>query len=95
MTTPNPLQITELLTGLKLLLGLVIVALAAYGYRRNSSQPMFFVGSGIAMMTLVSPLATVISSIMFSVDIIAPLSTAIEIIGMCLILYSIALARRK
>lgn len=63
MTTSAMLGLTELLTVIKLLLGTVIVGLAAYGSRRNASQPMFFVGSGIAMMTLVSPLATVISSI--------------------------------
>jgi len=88
-------QITQLLTVLQLLLGLVIVILAAYGYRRNASPPMLFLGVGIAMMTLVSTVVTVVSSILLSVSFIAPLSTAVEVIGMCLILYAVVLARRN
>ena len=88
-------QITQLLTVLQLLLGLVIVILAAYGYRRNASPPMLFLGVGIAMMTLVSTVVPVVSSILLSVSFIAPLSTAVEVIGMCLILYAVVLARRN
>jgi len=88
-------QITQLITVLQLLLGLVIVILAAYGYRRNASPPMLFLGVGIAMMTLVSTVVTVVSSILLSVSFIAPLSTAVEVIGMCLILYAVVLARRN
>ena len=94
MIGPSMTQITQLLTVLQLLLGLVIVILAAYGYRRNASRPMFFLGVGIAMMTLVSTVVTVVSSILLSVSFIAPLSTAVEVIGMCLILYAVVLARR-
>ncbi|WP_449271959.1 DUF7521 family protein [Halorubrum californiense] len=89
------IQITELLTVLQLLLGLVIVTLAAYGYRRNTSQPMLFLGIGIAMMTLVSTATTLVSSILFSASFVAPLSMAAEVTGMSLILYAVVLARRK
>ena len=94
MVGPSMTQITQLLTVLQLLLGLVIVILAAYGYRRNASPPMLFLGVGIAMMTLVSTVVTVVSSILLSVSFIAPMSTAVEVIGMCLILYAVVLARR-
>jgi hypothetical protein len=95
MTTPAAVQIAELLTALQLFLGLVIVLLAAYGYRRNASQPMFFLGTGIAMMTLVSTVTTAVSSVLFDVSFVASLSVAIEVIGMGLILYAVVLARRK
>jgi hypothetical protein len=95
MTTPPLLQLTEALTVLKLILGLMIVVLAVYGYRRNASRPMLLLGTGIAMMTLVSTMATIIASIVLSVGSVAPLSVGVEIIGMCLILYAIVLARRK
>jgi len=95
MSTPTILQITEFLTVLQLLLGLVIVILAAYGYRRNASRSMFFLGIGIAMITLVSTVITAVSSIFLSVSFVAPLSMAAEVIGMGLILYAVVLARRK
>jgi len=95
MAIPTTLQITEFLTVLQLLLGLVIVTLAAYGYRRNVSQPMLVLGIGIAMMTLVSTVTTVVSSILLDVSFVAPLSIATEVIGLGLILYAVVLARRK
>ena len=95
MTTPPLLQLTEALTVLKLILGLMIVVLAVYGYRRNASRPMLLLGTGIAMMTLASTMVTIIASIVLSVGSVAPLSVGVEIIGMCLILYAIVLARRK
>ena len=95
MVGPSMTQITQLLTVLQLLLGLVIVILAAYGYRRNASPPMLFLGVGIAMITLVSTVVTIASSILLSVSFIAPLSTAVEVIGMFLILYAVVLARRR
>jgi len=95
MAIPTTLQITEFLTVLQLLLGLVIVTLAAYGYRRNVSQPMLVLGIGIAMMTLVSTVTTVVSSILLDVSFVAPLSMATEVIGLGLILYAVVLARRK
>ena len=95
MATPTILQITEFLTVLQLLLGLVIVILAAYGYRRNASQPMLVLGIGIAMMTLVSTVTTVVSSILLDISFVAPLSMAAEVIGMGLILYAVVLARQK
>lgn len=95
MVTPPIFQITEFLTVLQLLLGLVIVILAAYGYRRNASQPMLFLGIGIAMMTLGSTVVTIVSSVLLSASFVAPLSSAVEVIGMCLILYAVVLARRR
>jgi hypothetical protein len=95
MSLLTTFPITELLTIVKLLLGGVIVVLAAYGYRRNASQPMLFLGCGVALMTLVSTMVTVISSILLTVSFVAPLSMSVEVIGMCLILYSIVLARKK
>jgi hypothetical protein len=95
MTTPPLLQLTEALTVLKLVLGLMIVVLAVYGYRRNASRPMLLLGTGIAMMTLASTMVTIIASIVLSAGSVAPLSVGVEIIGMCLILYAIVLARRK
>jgi len=56
---------------------------------------MFFLGIGIAMMTLVSTVITAVSSIFLSVSFVAPLSMAAEVIGMGLILYAVVLARRK
>ena len=94
MATPTTLQITEFLTVLQLLLGLVIAILAAYGYRRNASQPMLLLGIGIAMMTLVSTVTTAVSSILLSVSLVAPLSMTAEVIGMGLILYAVILARQ-
>ena len=95
MVGPSMTQITQLLTVLQLVLGLAIVILAGYGYRRNASPPMLFLGVGIAMMTLVSTVVTIASSILLSVSFIAPLSTAAEVIGMFLILYAVVLARRR
>ena len=95
MVGPSMTQITQLLIVLQLLLGLAIVSLAGYGYRRNASPPMLFLGVGIAMMTLVSTVVTFASSILLSVSFIAPLSTAAEVIGMFLILYAVVLARRR
>jgi hypothetical protein len=95
MTSPDILQITEFLTVLQLPLGLAIVILAVHGYQRNTSRPMLLLGVGIAMMTLVSTVITVVSSILLTVSFVAPLSLATEIIGMALILYAVVLARRK
>jgi hypothetical protein len=95
MITPLQFQVTEAFTVLKLILGLVIVVLAVYGYRRNASRPMLFLGTGIGMMTVVSTMATIIASILLSTGTAGPLSVGVEIIGMCLILYAIVLARRK
>ena len=95
MATHNTLQIIEILGVLELLLGLVITILAVYGYRRNASQPMLFLGIGIAMITLVSTVTTVVSSIFFNASFIAPLNMSTEVIGMGLILYAVVLARRK
>ena len=95
MSLLTTFPITELLTIVKLLLGSVIAVLAAYGYRRNASQPMLFLGSGIALMTLGSTIVTVISSILLTVSFVAPLSMRVEVIGMCLILYAIVLARQE
>jgi len=95
MGSLTTLPITEVLTIVKLLLGSVIAVLAAYGYRRNASQPMLFLDSGIALMILGSTIVTVISSILLTVSFVAPLSMSVEVIGMCLILYAIVLAREK
>jgi len=94
MITSASVQITQLLTALELLLGSIIVFFALYGYRRNASQPMLVLGFGIATMTLMSTLTTIISSILLSTSFVAPLSKSVEIIGMCLILYAVVLARR-
>jgi len=95
MTTPLQVQVTEVFTALRVVLGLVIVVLAVYGYRRNASRPMLLLGTGIGMMTLVSTMATIMASILLSTGSAGPLSVGVEIIGMCLILYAIILARRK
>jgi len=95
MIASASIQITQFLTALELLLSAVIVFLAFYGYRRNASQPMLLLGSGIATMTLLSTMTTILSSILFGVSFVAPLSMSVEIIGMCLILYAIVLARKK
>lgn len=87
-------QITQFLTALELLLGTVIVSLAFYGYRRNASQPILLLGSGIATMTLLSTMTTIVSSILLGVSFVAPLTMGVEIIGMCLTLYAIVLARQ-
>jgi hypothetical protein len=94
MATPTTLQITEFLTVLQLLLGLVIAILAAYGYRRNASRPMLFLGVGIAMITFVSAVTTAVSSVLLNVSLVAPLSMTAEVFGMGLILYAVILARR-
>jgi hypothetical protein len=95
MTATALLRLTEFLTALKLLLGLVIVGLAAYGYRRNASRPMLFLGSGIALMTVVSTVATAVSGVVLGATFAAPSGVASEVTGMCLILYAIVLARRQ
>lgn len=95
MFTFTTIQITESLTALKLLLGLAIVVLAAYGYRRNASRPMFLLGSGIAMLTLLNTVTTIASSTLLGAAFVAPLSMSVEIIGMTLILYAVVLARRQ
>jgi len=95
MGSLTTLPITEVLTIVKLLLGSVIAVLAAYGYRRNASQPMLFLDSGIALMILGSTIVTVISSILLTVSFVSPLSMSVEVIGMCLILYAIVLAREQ
>ena len=93
--SPPTLQIAEVLTVLQLLLGLVIVIFALYGYRRNTSQPMLFLGVGIAMLTLVSTATTAVSSIFLGGSFVAPLGLATEVVGMGLILYAVVLARRE
>lgn len=94
MIASNSVQITQFLTALELLLGAVIALLAFYGYRRNASQPMLLLGSGIATITLIDTLVTIVSSILLGASFVGPLSMCIQIIGMCLILYGIVLARR-
>lgn len=89
------LQTTELLTGLKLLLGLTIVLLAAIGYRRNASRPMLFLGSGIAMMTVISTVITISVTTIAGPSSAVSMSMLSEVVGMCLILYSIVSAKRR
>jgi hypothetical protein len=87
------LGIPAVLTGLKFLLGLTIVVLAAIGVRRNGSRPMIFLGTGIALMTVMSTLLTIAITHTVGPSTAVSASMLSEVGGMCLILYSIVLAR--
>jgi hypothetical protein len=56
---------------------------------------MLFLGSGIALMTVVSTVATAVSGVVLGATFAAPSGVASEVTGMCLILYAIVLARRQ
>ena len=94
----GPPAILEVVSVLELLVGLAITGLAFQGYRRNRSRAMLFLGGGIATMTVVSSVVLTIVAFFSSpaaVTWMLGLADAVaNLVGMCLILYAIVLARR-
>jgi|APHM01.1.fsa_nt_gi hypothetical protein len=95
MIDPSPLVIIQALGLLSLLVGLCIFGLAFYGYRRNGSRAMLVLGYGIVTLTLGSTVVALLTSRLFSPAVVGIGSEATELVGMCLILYAIVLARRE
>ncbi|MDS0259854.1 hypothetical protein NDI56_10665 [Haloarcula sp. S1CR25-12] len=95
MAGVSVLLVAQALALLSLLVGLVIFSLALYGYRRNDSRAMLALGCGIAMLTVVSTIATILAARLFGGRLAPVGSEAAELVGMCLILYAIVLARRE
>ncbi|MFC6974328.1 hypothetical protein ACFQL1_06145 [Halomicroarcula sp. GCM10025709] len=92
-------RIGQAIWWLSALVGLSIVALAVAGYRRNRSTSMLFLGGGIATLTVVSFVTTLLAARLFSPALLSgifPLLDGLtQLVGMCLILYAIVLARRE
>jgi hypothetical protein len=88
-------SIGQVLSLLSLLVGLGIFGLALSGYRRNDSRAMLALGSGIVTLTVVSTVVTLLTARAFGVAMVPVSNGATELVGMCLILYAIVLARRE
>ncbi|MBX0287714.1 DUF7521 family protein [Haloarcula salinisoli] len=93
----EPQAIAEVVSVLELLVGLAITGLAFQGYRRNRSRAMLFLGGGIATMTVVSLVVIVVVAFFSSASarMVGLASSLTNLVGMCLILYAIVLARRE
>jgi len=88
-------RIVELTIALSLALGLIITALALIGYRNNRSRPMLFLAVGIAFLTVIQLLTSVVTARLGPAYLISVSTQLAELIGLSLILYSIMLARRQ
>ena len=88
-------RIVELTIALSLALGLIITALALIGYRNNRSRPMLFLAVGIAFLTVIQLLTSVVTARLGPAYLISVSTQLAELIGLSLILYSIVLARRQ
>jgi len=91
----SPLLLGQVFALLSLLVGLAIFGLALYGYRRNDSRAMLALGCGIVTLTLVSTVVTILTARVFGSAVVPASSEANQLVGMCLILYAIVLARRE
>ena len=91
----EPLALVEVVSVLELLVGLAITGLAFQGYRRNRSRAMLFLGGGIATMTVVSYAVLMSVAFVASARMVGLASSVTNLVGMCLILYAIVLARRE
>lgn len=91
LATSSPL--VDALLVAELLLGLLVVLLATFGYRRNGSRPMLFLAAGIGSITLLSPLAGALAGNLFAIGSVVPASRSVSVLGLCLVLVSIVLAR--
>jgi len=93
----GPPAILEVVSVLELLVGLAITGLAFQGYRRNRSRAMLFLGGGIATMTVVSLVVVIVVGFFSSASarMVGLASSVTNLVGMCLILYAIVLARRE
>jgi len=80
---------------IEFLVGLAITGLAFQGYRRNRSRAMLFLGGGIATMTVVGYPVLMSVAFLSSARMVGLASSVINLVGMCLILYAIVLARRE
>ncbi|WP_336337481.1 DUF7521 family protein [Haloarcula brevis] len=101
---PSYYLVLLLVVLLAVAMGLFLVYQAYQGYRRNERRQMLFLAVGLALITVVSPLTTlVVSSIGLSleVDLIVYtfytplLSNVIEIVGIGSIIYSLSLRSRS
>jgi hypothetical protein len=91
----EPILVGRLLAGLELLVGLAIVGLAFQGYHRNQSRSMLFLGAGIATMTVVGTALQFVLSLVAAGPLVIVIPTGTDLLGMCLLLYAIVLARRE
>ncbi len=87
-------QIVDLTLVLSLGLGLIITVLALIGYRNNRSRPMLFLAVGIAFLTFIQLLMSVVTARLGPAYLISVSTQLAELIGLTSILYSIVLARR-
>ena len=93
MASVSPLLLAQSLSLLSLLVGLSIFGLALYGYRRNDSRAILVLGCGIVTLTLGSTIVTILTARAFGSAMVPAASEATQLVGMCLILYAIVLAR--
>jgi len=91
----SALEIAQLFGLLELAVGLLIVGLAFQGYRQNRSRAMLFLGAGIATLTVVATASTLLLGSLAGPRTAATVDPAINLVGMCLLLYAIVLARRE
>ncbi|WP_135303845.1 hypothetical protein [Haloarcula amylovorans] len=80
---------------LSLLVGLCIAGLAFYGYVRNRSRAMLFLGAGIVTLTAVSWAATVFTARFFGPMVVPAVNSGTQLLGMVLLLVAIVLAQRQ
>lgn len=83
------------LSALSLVVGVVVFALAFYGYRRNDSPAMLFLGCGVATLTVVSRGVTLVVTRYVDTVWLPTVESLAQLAGMGLILYAVVLARRE
>lgn len=88
-----PIVIGQLIAVIELLVGLAAVGLAFQGYRRNQSRAMLFLGGGVATMTVVGTVLQWILTAVATGPTVTIAPTVTDLLGMCLLLYAIVLAR--
>ncbi|THE64405.1 hypothetical protein D8Y22_13415 [Salinadaptatus halalkaliphilus] len=79
----------------RVVLGLVITTLAMIGYRNNRSHPMLALAVGVAFLTFVQVLLSIVMARLGEPYLISLSTMLAELVGLSLILYSIVLARRQ
>lgn len=90
-----PIVIGQVIVVLELFVGLAATGLAFQGYRRNNRRSMLVLGGGIAMMTVVGTSLQLILTAVTTGPMVAITPTVTDLLGICLLLYAIVLARRE
>lgn len=76
------------------LLGLGISVEAFRGYRRNRSDPMLFLTLGIASMTFLRTVGTVITGRIAALDYVGVVGQSFTLVGLLCIAFSLYLLKR-